>query len=296
MMRRLVFSCCCFAISAIPCFAQSEQGLHFDAASIKPASSNAPQTFTGGPGTQDPGRIVYTRISLKYLIATAYGTEFGERISGPSWLDSEYAVTATIPGGSTRKQFHEMLQNLIVDRFGLVYHSTTREVSAYALAIASSGAKMPALPSERVLESTATGVAQRRSDRQGYPILAPGEKWQSSGDEHGISRFTFSKSTMGVLADMLRVDYFGSRIPVVDKTALSGEFSFHLELPSPSVASRVLDRPAGGAEQYTAPDPEAGFGEISHALEKQLGLRLIATKIELKSMVIDRIAKSPTSN
>jgi uncharacterized protein (TIGR03435 family) len=128
--------------------------LTFDVASVKPASVPAGVTLaegekvmsrkgsgiqvprnTGGPGTDDPGRIHYPLISLKALLRRAWESSY--EIEGPSWLASQaVAVDATMPPNTTKEQFQEMLRNLITDRFGLKYHTSNKEVTGYALVIA----------------------------------------------------------------------------------------------------------------------------------------------------------------
>jgi uncharacterized protein (TIGR03435 family) len=122
----------------------------FDAASVKPASPNLPGgrivvgmlAPTGGPGTKDPGRIHYPRISLKYLLINAYGVN-DYQISGPDWLDTEFfGIEATMSPDTTKEQFRAMLQNLLADRFKLKIHREAREGLAYSLVVAKDGPKM----------------------------------------------------------------------------------------------------------------------------------------------------------
>jgi len=250
----------------------------------------------GGPGSADPGRITYTRISLKYLIATAYGAEFDDRISGPPWIESEwYAVTATIPPGTNREQFRQMLVNLLAERFGLVFHGVTKEVPGYELTVGKGGAKIASLPSGLPMRPGTTASGPSRVDQQGFPVLASDHGWEGIGDEHGIDRYTFKQCSIARLADVLSIEYTRRRVPVIDRTGLSGEFSFHLEIPArappPPLRSDPGDVVSGGAG-----DPEADLSSISPALEKQLGLKLSAAKIKLQVMVIDRVARVPTAN
>src|SRR5580658_5124242 len=96
---------------------------------------------TGGPGTDDPGRIHYPVISLRSLLGRAYDSYFD--IVGPGWLGTQFVqVDATMPADTTKEQFGEMLRNLIADRFKRKYHTDTKEVTGYALTVAKSGSKM----------------------------------------------------------------------------------------------------------------------------------------------------------
>jgi uncharacterized protein (TIGR03435 family) len=77
---------------------------------------------TGGPGTDDPGRIHYPLITLKELLRRAWDSYY--EIDGPGWLDSQaVTVDATMPPNTTKAQFQEMPRNLITERFALRYHA-----------------------------------------------------------------------------------------------------------------------------------------------------------------------------
>ncbi|SPE38197.1 hypothetical protein SBA3_280019 [Candidatus Sulfopaludibacter sp. SbA3] len=127
--------------------AQSSTGqtrLTFDVASVKPASVPSGVSLmedgrvgvrkgsgieiprnTGGPGTDDPGRIHFPLISLKQLLRRAWDSYY--EIEGPGWLDSQaVTVDATMPPNTTKAQFQEMLRNLITERFGFQYHAGKR--------------------------------------------------------------------------------------------------------------------------------------------------------------------------
>jgi Protein of unknown function (DUF3738) len=69
-------------------------------AAFLPASVAAKMGFEGWPGTKDPGRIRYPGVNLQALLARAYNTN-PDRISGPTWLDSEhYTIEAILPPGA----------------------------------------------------------------------------------------------------------------------------------------------------------------------------------------------------
>src|SRR5580658_2070973 len=122
----------------------------FDAASVKAAPPLKPDTQgrmilprqSGGPGTQDPGRIHYPYMTLRNLLMTAYDLK-PFQIAGPALLDSErFDVTATMPPDTTKAQFHAMLQNLLTERFKMTIHRETKELPMYSLTAAKSGTKL----------------------------------------------------------------------------------------------------------------------------------------------------------
>jgi hypothetical protein len=82
---------------------------------------------TGGPGTNDPGRIHYPLVSLRQLLYLAWDGLYSG-IKSPDWLDTRaVAVDATMPRETTKEQFREMLRNLIIERFSLRYHVETKQ-------------------------------------------------------------------------------------------------------------------------------------------------------------------------
>jgi len=151
MQRRIIVG----AIACTVCSAALAE-ITFDAASVKPATAPAGVTVsgdktmvrkgagiqiprnTGGPGTEDPGRIHYPLISLKALLNRAWDSYF--EIRGPGWLDDDLVwVDATMPPETTKEQFQEMLRNLIIERFALKYHTDSKEITGYALVAAKNG-------------------------------------------------------------------------------------------------------------------------------------------------------------
>jgi uncharacterized protein (TIGR03435 family) len=134
----------------------------FEAASIRPSGPQDPThfyvSFTGGPGTDDPGLFRCVNASLSLLVTQAYSsTSF--QIQAPPWMDDQmFNISAKVPDGATREQFREMLQNLLIDRFGLVVHHESKIQSIYDLVVAENGPKLkppsqgpkPPLPTGRV--------------------------------------------------------------------------------------------------------------------------------------------------
>lgn len=86
-----------FVIAAFVYGQTVEKPVSFDVASVKSANPNMPDGRivvgmvepTGGPGTNDPGRIHYPVINLKMLLLNAYDVK-PTQLVGPDWLDTEY--------------------------------------------------------------------------------------------------------------------------------------------------------------------------------------------------------------
>jgi uncharacterized protein (TIGR03435 family) len=182
-------------------FAQTPQA-QFDAASIKPSGLIENGSFVGGrggPGTEDPGRYTCTYCYLSMVITEAYDIPY-YRLSGINRLpDRRFHFVATIPRGTTREQFHQMLQNLLAERFKLSVHRETREMETLRLVVADGGPKLKAyVEGEPPMERKMSGA---------------GMYYQEQG------------RTMGEFADYAS-GYFGR--PVIDDTGLRGKYDFNI--------------------------------------------------------------------
>ena len=95
----LLIFICCLAYGQAP-----DKSLTFEAASVKPdplvpngRGMIMLQGPSGGPGSNDPGRIHYPHMTLKDLLMNAYDVKRFQ-ISGPDLLDTErFEINATMP-------------------------------------------------------------------------------------------------------------------------------------------------------------------------------------------------------
>jgi uncharacterized protein (TIGR03435 family) len=216
-------------------------------------------------------------MSLKSLLAIAYGVK-PYQIWGPGWLDTErYDIVATVPEGTTKKQFPFMLQNLLTDRFGIAVHRETRELPLYELSVAKNG---PRLKTPAADPNAPPGTERMTLTPNGFHLVG-------------------SAQTGLVLAGLLE-NQLGS--PVVDKTGLSGTFDYTVDFSRESVQSAALaglPPPADAAGTVAGTplsgDPTEAPGLFT-AVEEQLGLRLDKKRAPLEVIVVDRAEKTPVEN
>jgi uncharacterized protein (TIGR03435 family) len=127
-----------FTILALSVAALSAQ--NFEIASVKRSGPGAAADAL--PPQQDPTRINYPGVTLKSVLAQAYGMT-PEQITGPKWLaDDRFDIVATLPAGTTPQQIPIMLQHLLTDRFGMTAHEENKTVAFFALVPAKGGAKL----------------------------------------------------------------------------------------------------------------------------------------------------------
>jgi uncharacterized protein (TIGR03435 family) len=285
-----------FSVLLIGVLAHAADGPVFDAASVKVSDSDVRQpSYSGGPGTSDRGRL-RLHIYMTALLQSAFGVQ-ADQIEGPAWLRDFsampfYDIVATMPPGTTLEQSERMLQNLLVERFHMVFHRETRNFPGYDLVVDKGGPKL----------KEATAAADPVSD--GFPT-APGTRAMGySSTAH--QRRKFQEYTMAGFAASLglligraqgkSLEPNGSPQPrVADKTGLTEKkYTFIVEYNCPACAPLSATTQTGSAPVENDP---GGFPDIFGALQKQLGLRLDkATDVPTDVIVIESLNKMPTEN
>jgi uncharacterized protein (TIGR03435 family) len=259
----------------------------FEAASVK--VSTAPDLrsrMRGGPGTADPGQITYSNVTLVAVLMRAFDAK-SYQVTGPDWLSSRrYDITAKVPEGTSAEQFRAMLRSLVTERFQLETRVESREMAGYEL-VAGRGATKLKASSESGSE---VPDAPPKRDGDGFPILEhPGIVLMEGKKGTAVVTFLTARGQpLSALTDLLSRDF---RMPVVDKTGLTGNFDFNLEfapqapgaLPKPPVAD-------GSAET-----PDESAPNLVTAVQ-QLGLRLQSKRVLVDVVVVDRGNPTPIGN
>lgn len=241
----------------------------FEVASIKP-------NVSGGDGESSgfqPGRFTATNASVKTLLEyNAYGISSSQIVGGPGWLSSEKFdisakaddATVELMKALSREQRtqlqHQLVQQLLAERFKLAVHWETKELPVYALVLAKGGPKLAAAKDTNGGAST------------------------SSGDGH----LTAKGITMSRLAQTLTRTLgreFGR--DVIDKTGLEGRYDLVLTWSQQDNSAAMAD---------PSNEIQAGSGaSIFTALQEQLGLKLESTKGPVETLVIDHV-EQPSAN
>jgi len=245
----------------------------FEVATIKLADPNANGQFISMPS---PGRLAVTNMTLLQLIRFAYGEGLGTNLEitgGPNWIDKDrFNVEAKAEGGATAAELRAMLRGLLADRFGLKYHTDTKEVNVYAMVLARTDGKLG--PKVKPWDGKCNGreppTAQPKGPRCGAFFRPPG--------------MVLTGVSMDVVADMLSTPFASLGRPVVNRTGLTGEFDMELEfqfrMPGPNAPAAVDDT--------FAPS-------LFTALQEQFGLKLQPTRGNTNLLVVDQ-ATRPTEN
>lgn len=186
---------------------------------------------------------------------------------GPTWIRSErFDVQAVLPASAPAASLGEflngnapaleaMLRAMLADRFKLAVHREMRDSPVYALVQARGGARVPAAKPD---EPIGFGIVSGRD-----------------ADGLTVNHLRVSKTGMTYIGIMLGII---TRRPVVDRTGLTGEYSFDVPF----------------APQDAKPGDSAA-ASIFTALQEQVGLRLEDSRAPIEVLVVDR-AERPAEN
>jgi uncharacterized protein (TIGR03435 family) len=240
----------------------------FDVISVKTNNSAAHQITMNF----SPDGIRVTNMPIQFILRDAFGVNDDQLINAPGWAKSvAYDIEAKVAPDDvpalknlSREQRAAMMLNILTDRFKLAYHRETRTLPEYALAIAKGGSKL-----QEVKPTT---------DENGKPR---GNRMMMSD-----TSLTADGLDMSSVARLL-----SQRIgrPIVDKTGLTGKYSFKLEW-----ANEPHDGEGPGGPAHDAgPGGASASGDtgpsIFNALQEQLGLKLDSEKGPVEVIVIDHL-------
>lgn len=234
--------------------------------SAQGTAAEAPSGQLGGPGTADPGKLFYSRVSLQRLIMNAYGVQADQIVGSAVLTADRYDVIADLPPGATQEQVNVMLQNLLLERFDLKLHHSTKEGPVYELKVARSGLKMKE--------------------------AAPGRHTRvESARVNGLQHETCGACTIKELIEAVQGFDTDRMTPgrIIDKTGLIGRYEFSLEYVASSAAGRTLKLSAIQSQSHSGMD-------VFKALETQLGLMLEKSRAAVDLLVIDHAGKTPSQD
>jgi uncharacterized protein (TIGR03435 family) len=231
----------------------------FDVVTVKPSDPNKPGKLFTIRGRQ----VMTINTTVNDLITFAYSLQTKEVLNAPSWMDEKYDVDGVpdVEGQPNIQQMRLLIQDALVERFGLKFHTEQREMTAYALTVAKGGPKL-------------TLTADQPN--------APGNFLFG-----GLGKLRVTNSTMKDFCHGMQEAVMDK--PVVDQTGLTERYDFNLNwTPDQSQF-------ASFGAHIPAPNPDDPLPSLYTALQEQLGLKMEATKAKVDVMVIDHLDK-PSAN
>jgi uncharacterized protein (TIGR03435 family) len=270
--------------------------VEFEVASIRPSQPILTAADAAKIGVHIDGALVnITKLSVAEYLTIAYKMKL-HQISGPEWMASErFDISAKFPAGSKGDQIPEMLQALLVDRFGMKFHREMRDFPVYALVVGKGGLKMKESPAD----PPADPAGERKSfdmttstSQNGTTINYGNGMYMSFGN----NTFEGRKLPASAMADTLA--RFVDR-PIVDMTELKGNYDFTLQF-APEDFRAMMIRSAVAAGVSLPPEAlkliDLSNGDSLFTALETLGLKLEQRKAPIEVLVIDHIEKSPTDN
>lgn len=237
----------------------------------------------GGPGTEDPGQITFTNVTLFNVILRAWDV-YAFQLSAPDWMSSQkYDIVARVPRGASKQQGSRMLQALVAERFHLALHHETKELQGSELVVGRGGSKLEP-SSDSGLPEAPRPETPPRTDVNGYPELSgPGLLLMEGVRGQAVVVFLTARTQpLSALVELLSREF---HLPVLNKTGLVGKFDFKLEF-APQAPGAL---PAEAADDSAAPN-------LTTAVQQQLGLRLNPGRVATDVLIVDKADKVPTEN
>jgi len=262
----------------------------FEVAAIKASKSDAPPQVTGPA----PRAFSVTSMTVRGLIAAAFGTmghilTNSQIAGGPKWIESErFDIIAKSEAVITPAESLLMLRSLLKERFGLVFHYQSHEGPVYALLpVRSDGAVGSQLRRSSMTDAECQAAMTAHATGGALPEGGPACTLRVSSDREApadqASRMIMigRSITMAQLVDRLR-GFPALGREVIDRTGLEGRFDLELRWVPPAVP-----RSSDAADST----PVASRSSIFEALERQLGLKLAATRGSIPVLVIDQVTR-----
>jgi uncharacterized protein (TIGR03435 family) len=306
MNRRKYISAIVLGCGLAAAHAQAAPRLEFDVASVKQNVNPDAKPFSNfplGPGAMySPNGGVFSarkQPALVYIMF-AYKLSNHELLALskqlPSWArEEQYDIEAKTDNHSaTKDEMRLMMQSLLADRFKLVLHTATEQVPVYALVFARPGALGPKLrphpaddascSSEPPVPEADAAPAAKSSGTVagGFPLICGGQAILPPSAPGRIAS-GYRNVPLSLIAQQMTL-LGGLDRPVVDQTGLAGLFDFAIEF-SP-------EAPPGATP---SPEVDTSGPSFRRALLEQTGLKLVAEKASVATVVVEHIER-PTAN
>lgn len=277
-MRRIMLSMVVVPVVTVAGMAQQSSSPTFEVASIKvrrEAGSAEPRT--------SPTRFVRTSTTLRQLLQYAYDRPPFTVVGGPEWVASErFDVDATSASPASAPQMRAMLRRLLTDRFALKTSTRMQEMSVYFLRLARRDGQLGRQIVRTTVDCVEIRAERLRSGRDAEPSRDPNARavcttfLRARPTTNGVAlRYQTSGTSTGELASWVS-PYVGR--PVVDDTALDGEFDMDLTFAPSTGPSPTPDDPNEASSLFTA-------------IQEQLGLKLEAGRAAVDVLMIDSVQR-----
>jgi uncharacterized protein (TIGR03435 family) len=220
----------CFVLlwSCVASFAQVPFRLEFEVASVRPSGRMpSPEVIATIPRIRrGPVSFFFPRMALVEVVMMAYGLDRNQVFVPDALKDERYDFNAKAPEGTTPEQAKVMWQNLLADRFHLVYHRESRIMPVWELTIAKGGVKMLDSSLGKPDDPRASPLPEQKA---GGPLWLPPGKTDVRSytrSEDGVSLMAGRQARISDVARQLEpfLRQPGTIKGMLDKTGLTGTY------------------------------------------------------------------------
>ena len=249
-----------------------------EVATVKPNKAGGGQNIQVTPG----GLVTVTNMTVGTLIRMAYGSESIQTqrqiVGGPSWIDTDrfdISAKTALTLSSRDDLFRILVRSVLEDRFHIKWHREQREIPTYSLVLANKDGKL--------------GASLKASDGKCYgrgnppPPNTPFSPMTFCGMRGGNGDMTYTGQTIREIAASL-ANYAVIGRPVIDRTALQGQYDLHL-LFVPAFINSENGTPVANPAADSGPN-------LFTALVEQAGLRLQGAPAAVEHIVIDSVERA----
>jgi uncharacterized protein (TIGR03435 family) len=219
-------------------------------------------------------RLETTNTSLFDLISFAYRLHATQIIGAPDWVRSDKFDLILQADGDVQPsaaQWTSMLQIYLVESSRLSFHSDTKDLPLYVLAISQSGVRLAA--------------SARDASHLPELSITLGARNAASANLVVVSATNATVSDLASLMERVVLEW-----PVVDQTGVTGRFDFVLSwTPDGAQFGDLRARLPAAVDVANAPP------YLATALQQQLGLTLDLVDAPSQVLVIDYVEK-PAGN
>jgi uncharacterized protein (TIGR03435 family) len=223
-VSRMRFTACVLLLLWILPAGAQQTAPRFEVASIKLNTSND----TGSRNDLTGASVVFRNYVLGGILQTAFNVGDRNALEAPDWLYGErFDITARVPDeNASLDERRQMLQALLIDRFGLAFHHETKMRAGFGLVVAKNGPKIQPVPD----------VGGHNNDNR------PGKMQRQ-------------RTTLGDVASALS---YILRQPVVDETHMEGRYNVVLTY-APGLGPDVPPAANDGPSVFTAIEEQLGL-------------------------------------
>jgi uncharacterized protein (TIGR03435 family) len=253
----------------------------WEAVSIKPTS----EPPTPGQGPRGANVVWRPYTTLQDLLVYAYEMPLYRIVGGPSWtITDRYTVLGKTIAPTTPSETRVLVQQLLMERFGLQLHREQREMAAYQLVFARSDRRLGPKIKPANFDCTPFLTGQRPTPVESPLIDVPGVG--RSPRCMNIPAVNLTTMVTTPRLNGITIDRFVTFLqdqtnrPIRNATNLTGVFDIELTFVDES-----MPRVAG----FDRTAPPEGLS-LHTALGDQLGLKLEPIRASVEALVIDSVS------